>query len=253
MSTKAPLPKILCIHGAGSSGAIFRVQGRKVFHALRGEFQFVFVDAPFRSTAGPGMRPVFEDSGPFYRWQCDLSAAASFDITEEEIKEETRKVREYLESQLRSSENNTGRFVGVMAFSQGARVATGLLLYLEKKRREGRLDMPHMKFTILNSATYPPLFVDDQSIGTADSPAGNSTDIISRSSYQSLDKVNIPSIHIQGTNDPWHSESEKMRADFFDEALSTVIKFDGGHQVPVVDNDTNKIVAAIRQIAAQTL
>lgn len=141
MSTNGHLlPKILCIHGAGSSGAIFRVQGRKIFQALRGEFQFVFVDAPFRSTAGPGMRPVYEDSGPFCRWQCDISAAVAFDITEDEIQEEREKVRQYLESQLRSQDGVP--FVGVMAFSQGARVATGLLLYLEKKRREGCSELP---------------------------------------------------------------------------------------------------------------
>lgn len=231
MSTET-LPKVLCIHGAGSSGAIFRVQGRKIFSALRNEFQFVFVDAPFQSTAGPGMRPVFENSGPFYRWQCDMSASEAFDITEDEVKEESVKVRTYLENQLLKQDG--GPFVGVMAFSQGARVATGLLMYLEKKRREGRTDFPDMKFAIVNSATYPPLYFDD---GITASPG----------------RLMIPSLHLQGSSDPWKPESEKMRQEFFSQASSTVIEFTGQHQVPIAQKDTDKVVTATRQLAAKAL
>ncbi|KAF3480346.1 citrinin biosynthesis oxidoreductase CtnB [Arthroderma uncinatum] len=254
MSSKNQLPRVLCLHGAGSSGAIYRVQGRKLFHPLRREFQFVFVDAPFPSTAGPGMYPAYADSGPFFRWQCDMSAASSFDITEEEVNAETEKVWKHLEVQLRSS--NGGPFVGLMAFSQGARVATGLLLHLEEKRRNECSDLPEIKFIILNNATYPPLFFDLESWATdsadgswADDSSDRSTD--GRSSGER--RVAIPSIHTQGLNDPWRPESEKMRVTYFEEDCSIVMPFTGGHQMPALDREANTIVDAIRKVASQTL
>jgi predicted esterase len=241
MSIKSQLPRILCLHGAGSSGNIFRAQGRKIFQSLRHEFQFVFVDAPFPSTAGPGMYPTYADSGPFFRWQCDLSASSSFDITEEEVLAETEKVWQSLEAQLCSP--GGGPFVGVMAFSQGARVATGLLLHLEKKRDQHCSGLPKIKFIIVNSATYPPLLFESES------DLGDALDAsLDRNSFK---KVSISSIHIEGSNDPWNPESVKMREEYFDQQLSTVIPFVGGHQVPVTDKDADEITVAIRKVAAQ--
>jgi hypothetical protein len=161
-----------------------------------------------------------------------MSASEAFDITEDEVKEETEKVRLFMESLLLKKDG--GLFVGVMAFSQGARVAAGLLMFLEKKRREGCTDFPEMKFAIVNSATYPPLYFDS---GTAASPG----------------KLSIPSLHLQGSSDPWKPESERMRDEFFDPASSTVIEFTGQHQVPVAQKDTDKVVNAIRQMAMEAL
>src|SRR5579862_9027674 len=153
------LPRILCIHGAGSSGAIFRIQSRKIQHALRNEFRFVFVQAPFKSQAGPGVYPVFEGAGPFYRWQCDSSASTVFDITDSEIANERRIVREYLEKVL--SDDDGAPFVGIMAFSQGTRVTTGLLL--DQQRKRGHNHVPSMRFVVLLNGTCPPLPLTDVS------------------------------------------------------------------------------------------
>lgn len=241
LSSKSQLPRILCLHGAGSSGDIFRIQGRKIFHALRQEFQFVFVNAPFLATAGPGMYPAYEDSGPFFRWQCDLTAASSFDITEDEVRAEIKTMYDLLDTQLRSG--GAPPFVGVMAFSQGARVATALLLHLQEKRRSGchHHDLPDLKFIVLNSATYPPLFFD--------LPAAAGGEGGSPCERQRI--LGIPSIHIQGSKDPWQPESEKLREVYFDEN-SLVIPFSGGHQVPVMEPTVDRITAAIRKLAAQT-
>jgi hypothetical protein len=65
--------------------------------------------------------------------------------------------------------------------------------------------------------------------------------------------VSIPSIHLHGSQDPWRSESEMLAADFFDEHSSTIIEYTGGHQVPIQEKDTSRIVLAIRRLAAETL
>jgi hypothetical protein len=58
-----------------------------------------------------------------------------------------------------------GSVEGIIAFLQGARVATGLLLYLKKMRREGRLKelgLPDLRFAVINSAMYPLLYLDQE-------------------------------------------------------------------------------------------
>ena len=254
-SNDQSLLRILCFHGAGSSGAIFRAQGRKLFRALHKEFRFIFLDAPFPSLAGPGMRPTYEDSGPFYHWQCDDLAAENFDITEEEVQQEREQVRQYLESQLRLEDG--APFVGILGFSQGVRVASGLLHYLERKRQEGCLDLPEMKFAVINSGTYPPLFLDGDAVNLDESAEGSSTkstdstETATSAGSRKNRRLNVPSIHPHGSHDPWRPESEKLLADYYDTGLSTVIEYTGGHQVPVMDKDTKNVVTAIRQLAAK--
>ncbi|KAF5131368.1 Esterase FUS5 [Metarhizium anisopliae] len=225
------LPRILCLHGAGSNGAIFRVQGRKIFSALGKDFQFVFIEAPFLSTPGPGME-LFADSGPFYRWQCDMGASLSFDITTDEVNAERDKVRALLEDHLLKKDDGQALFVGIMAFSQGARVATGLLMHLAQMRRRGRTDdFYDIKFAIINNATYPPLYLNDEMTAAPE-------------------RVMIPTLHIHGSNDPWRPESEHMLAEFFDLSCATVAGFTGKHQLPLAKDDVDEVVTAIRRLSA---
>jgi predicted esterase len=230
------LPKVLCLHAAGSSAAIFKVQGRRIFPALRNEFSFEFLDAPFASKPGPGMGP-FEDSGPFWRWHCDLSATVGFDITESEVAEERGQARNVILDKLRDMGSSV---VGIVALSQGARVATGLLLYLERMRQEGRLQelkLPHIRFAVINSSTYPPLYLDQE------------TQDWVNSGLERKQRVLIRTLHLHGLTDPWRPEAEKMKAEFFAEASTEVMEFTGGHQMPLEAQDTSKVVSTIRHLS----
>ena len=62
-----PYPRILCLHGGGVTGEIFRAQARSLIKYLP-TFRLVFADAPFYCAPGPGIVPVYEDWGPFRRW-----------------------------------------------------------------------------------------------------------------------------------------------------------------------------------------
>ncbi|TEA10221.1 Esterase mlcF [Colletotrichum sidae] len=151
-------PKVLCLHGAGSSAAIFKVQLRRFTRALGDRFDFVFADAPFECGIGPGMHPTFATSGPFYRWQCDESgSAAHLGLTAEDVDREREAVRNHLGGILARTGGGGGApFVGVVAFSQGCGIATGLLLdQHELGRRWGCC--PTFQFAWLICATYPAL------------------------------------------------------------------------------------------------
>jgi predicted esterase len=240
------LPQVLCLHGAGSSGAIFKAQGRRIFHPLRDLLSFNFASAPFASKPGPGMRPAYEDSGPFWRWHCDMMAIDAFDITETEVLQERDNVRQLILNILKDNERPV---VGIMAFSQGARVATGLLLYLERLGHQGKLanaGLPRLQFAVLSSATYPPLYLDQE---TEDWVRAGGLELIRSQNH----KVSLPTLHLHGSVDPWRPESEKMKAEFFAETTSSVVVFTGGHQLPVRADDASKVVSFMEKMAVHEI
>lgn len=161
------------------------------------------------------MRPVFEDSGPFWRWQCDQSACEAFDISAAEVAAERDQVRRLLEAIL--AEQHAAKkvlppFVGVMGFSQGARLATTLLLHASNPSKEWAIKEIDLKFGIINSVTYPYL------------PLLGGTAEVDQN-------VTVPTIHLHGLIDPWRPESEKTLAEFFIPERSILIEYMGGHQV----------------------
>ncbi|KAL8747964.1 MAG: hypothetical protein Q9190_000228 [Brigantiaea leucoxantha] len=283
-SQNSHLPRLLCLHGAGSSSAIFRIQIRKILQALKDEFRFVFVEAPFKSSPGPGMFPTFEQAGPFYRWHCDSSASSAFDITDSEIAAERRTVRERLTKAL--LENDGTPFVGIVAFSQGTRVATGFLLDWARQQGQQGSCSP-LRLAVLFSGTYPPLPVSEDGVcmveDTAASPssglagdefaaaseddeddekgyssepeawsAAASTPSSRSSVYESgrstpfSDRLTIPSVHVHGLQDPWLPEGRDLRLKHYDPTRATAIEFQGGHHIPTAQKDINEIVKAIR-------
>ncbi|KAE9376018.1 hypothetical protein N431DRAFT_502814 [Stipitochalara longipes BDJ] len=208
---RVDLPTILCLHGAGTNGVIFRLQARMIIRKLSTVFRFVFIDAPFESVAGPGVFPTYEGIEPYLWWHCDESATIEFDISPEEVRYRRQMVQDLLDTQLKQT-----KAVGIMAFSQGARVATGLCLDTVLGKQ--------LRFAILIAATFPALHVDD---------SGPSKLII------------VPSVHIQGTKDPWRSEGSRLKATYFEDSTAELVSFVGGHAIPIAPRDVEKAVATI--------
>ncbi|TLD19850.1 hypothetical protein PspLS_09591 [Pyricularia sp. CBS 133598] len=228
-------PKILCLHGAGSSAAIFKVQLRRFIKAFNDRFEFVFANAPFECGIGPGMHPTFSGSGPFYRWQCEESNSEHLGLTEQDINREREIVRDHLGNILMKPTN--APFVGVMAFSQGCGIATGLLL---DQYELGRLwgHCPTFQFACLMCATYPPL-----------------TLLTSRERDDSLSTktVSIPSLSVVGTMDPYNVQSRKMYDQHWKGPKAKCIEFDGGHHVPTAHLDVEKIFGALKPLTDNIL
>jgi predicted esterase len=197
-------PAILCFHGHGTNATIFHYQLRHIIKTLGVTFRFVFVDAPFEvSHPGHGVLPTFVDVKPFRRWNCDDIAADVFGVSVEDVKQEKLQVRDLLAENLERERQRGPGIVGVLAFSQGARVATGLCL-----DREMGINI---KFVIMICGAFPPILL-------APEPLSHPLDMVS--------------IHIQRTTDPWKSQSTKLSETYFNSARARTIKFNGGHAVP---------------------
>lgn len=246
MPSPSPLPTILCIHGHGTSGEIFRLQSRRIVQALEKSFSFVFVDAPFESLPGPGVVPVFSELAPFWRWHCDGATLNKSEITQKEIDGERGTARDLLASHIERINGQAagagGGVVGIMAFSQGTRVATGLMLDAELGG--------DIKFAILICGTFPVLALgrDEAKVTTTTAttklaipPLPNGAKTVGR-------RLGIPSIHLHGSYDPWNAEGIRLKQSYYDEKLVSTIKFKGGHQVPAGNKEAEEVASWVRDI-----
>ncbi|KAG5655104.1 hypothetical protein KAF25_000227 [Fusarium avenaceum] len=226
------LPAILCLHGAGTNATIFSLQARTIIRCLKHKFRFIFVNAPFESLPGPGVIPTFAEIRPYLRWHCDEAAIKEFDVSPEVVDNERQLVRSMLSEQIEKEATGPSLgIVGVMAFSQGTRVATGLCL--------DPAFGSSIRFAILIAGTYPALRLQPSTSRISDPvPACNSIKHQHR-------HLQIASIHVQGTMDPWGPESARLLKECWSRELATIIKFHGAHQVPTSKKDAQAVAEAV--------
>lgn len=183
----APLPRVACFHGGGSSPSIFAVQCEALQRQLASSFVFEFFEAPYERDAGPGVLPFFkyEKYGPYRTWfektrdgdelvdgrsnEALKSRFVSANGERETILEESgiervwRLLRDRdAEMEMEGREDEMGEWVGVMGFSQGTRIVGGLLLDLQRRKdlglyRAGDIDF---KFGVCCMGSGPPMMSD---------------------------------------------------------------------------------------------
>ncbi|KAL4964855.1 putative EF-hand calcium-binding domain protein [Aspergillus stella-maris] len=114
--------KILCLHGRGSSGAIFKSQTSSIRSRLTDlDLKFDFIDGPYPCSPAPGLDLFYK--GPYYSFYPDIrtenkTPAANADISV------ILKAQEWLEGVIR----DLGPYDMVLGFSQGTAVASAALL-----------------------------------------------------------------------------------------------------------------------------
>ena len=233
------LPRLLCLHGGGTSALIFKIQTRRLQWALRSTFKFVFVDGPFDSGPGPGVLPAFAGCEPYFRWLNPDSPTPEQD---------QRRVRQVLKKVIKE---DGGEFVGLLGFSQGARLTAGLLAdQVEGNAPEG---MPRWKFGAMLCGSFPPL-----SLSLARSPSTKpSQGVDEHGETREPDEdeiIHVPSVLVRGTLDP-HCEKGRRLVKYFDPETANVLVFKMGHHLPGAagdttsdKGDTQRIVDAILKV-----
>ena len=205
---------------------IFSVQTARLQRALRNQFKFIFVDAPYETTPGPGVLPIFKGCGPYYRW-----------IVREG--EDDRKIRNTLYHRV--EEPDAGGIVGVLGFSQGCRMAAGLL----QDQQDGCESIPAgFKFGVFVCGAYPPIRLSKKF--SLSIPSG--ADMTEEANDE---LITIPSIHVHGLQDQW-LENARTLAGYFDKSTSQVMEFDMDHQMPAVQANTDKLAQAILRAHEET-
>ncbi|MCJ1314369.1 hypothetical protein MMC25_008051 [Agyrium rufum] len=235
---KPSLPKILCLHGAGTSAAIMRIQAIRLINLLRPNFEFVFLDGPLESVPGPGVLPVFEGFGPYKRWMTNVEEQSADALVEERIK--------VLEMVKDAVERN-GPFVGIFGFSQGARISCGLLLL----QQESKEPLTNFQFGILAGAPVPP--ADFLSLPANRNNLREPLVIYdplfelwgtSQYDYQPPDprtRLRIPTLHVHGLSDPWLERQRLLLHTICDPRSARVYEFQGGHRLPAMKGNNDML------------
>jgi predicted esterase len=216
------MPAIICLHGAGSSSAIFKFQTAKLRAEMPRNIEFVFVEAPVTCGPGPGMLPLFASAGPFHCW---------FSLSEAKRKQEIEAVQERVRLAIASVEKGLTRdiksreVVGILAFSQGAVASTLLLL----QQLSGEITwLSTIRFTILICSDFTSEVMDWV-----------------RSVRSHQQRVTLKSLHLHGTRDTYAARSKMMLSLHFDRDACEVVEFDGGHHLIQGKDECRKVATWI--------
>jgi hypothetical protein len=222
-----PSKAIICLHGSGSSGPIFRIQLAKLRLALKDDFEFIFATAPTPSIAGPGMLPLFAGAGPFYRW---------FSPTTHSNKSVIRDIHEAIRTSIdvweTTRKGSSIEIVGIIGFSQGA-VAPTLLMWQQQNGEH--LWLPKLRFGVficsdLNTEILDPLDEQARTQGGAE-PV-----------------LLAPTLHVHGLRDPYLKKGRSMLRIYKADVME-LMEFDGGHHCPTTPRDCATLSTAIRAMA----
>jgi len=220
------LPRIVCLHGGGTNARIFRAQCRGIRAQLADSFRLVFADAPFPSQAGPDVTQVFGDWGPFRAW-LPLPTAKAADVD---------KIDKCIAAAMAADDRAgaRGSWVGLLGFSQGARVAASLLLREQLHKQRLKSLGSGYRFAVLLAGRGPLM----------DMSAGDDNIRLESELLQ------LPTIHVHGLRDLGiDMHRELLRCCL--RSSAKLVEWDGEHRVPITTKDVGAVVAEIRAVVAE--
>ncbi|KAJ4372058.1 hypothetical protein N0V83_003831 [Neocucurbitaria cava] len=256
-------PRILCLHGGGVNATIFEAQSRSLIRHLQHSFRLVWADAPFLCDPHPDVINVYGSYGPFRRWLRWQDEHTEID-PDSGIDEIGYAMRTAMEDDDR--EGGTGEWVGLMGFSQGAKLAASLLLEQQAReafaQREGKkVDTGltgivglNWRFGILLAGRAPLSNLNPELLKSeALVSAGNISE-----GFQFCREVDDeatlrkPTLHVHGLADPGLFLHQKLLDEYCEIGTTALVEWEGAHRIPIKSKDVDRVVEAIYDIAEST-
>ncbi|KAH7018066.1 serine hydrolase FSH [Microdochium trichocladiopsis] len=276
-------PRILCLHGGGTNARIFKAQCRVLSRVLDPWFRLVYAEAPFESQPGPDVLSVYADCGPFKRWLRWKPEHAA--ITDEDV---VAAIDEALAEAMSEDDDAgaTGEWVGLLGFSQGAKLAASLMFRQQvllaspgglaqgrdnNKNSTGTSIRPLLspvewKFAILHAGRAPlvnllgeatfssSLLSRPSQIGLADKPddSGHHVphDIMDVASGKHM--LDLPTVHVHGLQDVGIHLHRDLLDTYCTPGSAVLVEWDGAHRMPLKAGDVQLVVDAMLAVAAET-
>jgi hypothetical protein len=257
------LPRILCLHGGGVNAFVFKAQARSLIRHLEHSFRLVWADGPFFCDPHPDVIQVYGSYGPFRRWLRWVPEHKETDA-ESCIHEIGYSLRTAIEDDDRNG--GRGDWVGLMGFSQGAKMSASLLLEQqareEKALREGKTEWEvgpigipglNWRFGVLlagrapMSNLNPSLLKSPALVGAADLSEG----------WQFVKEVDDaailrqPTIHVHGMADAGLDLHVRLYKEYCEPGSTTLVEWEGAHRVPIKSDTVERVVGAIYEVAEQ--
>ena len=156
----------------------------------------------------------------------------------------------YAIATCKRDDEGTGPWVGLLGFSQGAKLASSLLYDQQiRLEKEGKADTDY-KFAVLLAGRSPIVSFSEYSKSEACVDAGAVSEGF-KFEGKSPHVLRLPTIHVHGLQDQGIHLHRKMLEQYHDPATSTVIEWDGNHRVPIKKVDVEKITKEIYRIAKE--
>ncbi|KAL5337381.1 serine hydrolase-domain-containing protein [Aspergillus crustosus] len=255
-------PRILCLHGGGTNARIFRSQCRALRAKLSPHYRLVFAEAPFVTTPGPDVVSVYEKWGPFRSWLppgfpshgTPHDGPVPFSESERACQLVINSIEQSIEAAMNEDNRvgGTGAWIGLLGFSQGAKMAASMLLrqqnhpesgssYGYGRRKNSKITADY-KFAVLLAGRAPMVSltlddVDDFGMG-----------------YFGLEPVtlHLPTIHVHGMKDPGLDLHRELLDYGCDRGSARLIEWDGEHRVPIRSQEVMAVVDAMVDVGRDT-
>ncbi|KAG6598715.1 hypothetical protein SDJN03_08493, partial [Cucurbita argyrosperma subsp. sororia] len=197
-------PRILCLHGFRTSGAILKKHVEKWPTSVLDQFDFHFMDAPFPSRGKSEVEGLHDP--PYFEWFQFHEDTADFANVEECL--------QFIENHMLEH----GPFDGLLGFSQGAALAALLPGFQAKGVALTRV--PKIKFVIIISGVK------------LESPS-----LDAQEAYAS--SIACPSLHFLSEEDFFMPSGLQLLESFVEPFVINHLK---GHTVPKLDQKSLKIM-----------
>ena len=257
LSSSLPLPRLLCLHGGGTNARIFHSQTRALRALLQPYFHLCFVDAPFIcQSPGPDVSAVYENFGPYRRW-------LRWQAAHPEVESNTvvKAIEAAIEAAMieDDAKGATGEWVGVLGFSQGAKVAASLLLRQQRmadrgERWKSRLATARFRFAVLMAARGPLVSLEpDRGVmpGLGDAAHLSNVGVTHWEGRTQQHILRLPTIHVHGMRDPGLELHRQLLELYCEEESVKLVEWDGNHRVPIKKHDVAAVVKQILDVARE--
>lgn len=160
-------------------------------------------------------------------------------------------------------DGGTGEWVGLMGFSQGAKMSASLLL--EQQAREDKAQRERTKvetsfigipginwrFGILLAGRAPlsnfnPAIMTSKALVSAEklSEGFEFCDVVNDEAI-----LRKPTLHVHGMADAGLELHRKLLHDYCEDGTTTLVEWDGAHRIPIKSKDVEPVVDAIYDLA----
>ena len=208
---------------------------------------------------------MYANFGPFRRWLRWLPEHTPIDA-ESAVDEIWFQLRTAMDED--DAQGADGEWVGLMGFSQGAKLSACLLFDQQvreeaaKRGEESALgEKPTTwKFGVLLAGRAPLVSLSKHSAGrkglVSASEISEGFEVIPKENEGEGDAyghtLRTPTVHVHGLQDPGLHLHRRLLNQYCDPDSVTVVEWDGPHRVPIKFADVDKIVDATMEVARRT-
>lgn len=162
-------------------------------------------------------------------------------------------------------DEGVGEWVGLMGFSQGAKLAASLLLEQQARERVARdagkavdvglIGLPvTWRFGILLSGRAPLANLNPGLLsgGSLYDAGGISEESGFQEKIEEENVIRVPTVHVHGLKDPGLHLHRLLYREYCAQGSKVLVEWDGGHRIPIKTDDVERVLGAVYDVAEKT-